>query len=258
VLHADRARAEAFGDDAERYERTRPSYPPELVDDLVAGGTPRVLDVGCGTGKAARLFAGRGCAVLGVEVDGRMAEIARSHGIEVEVAGFEAWEDRGRRFDLVVAGQAWHWVDPARGPAKAASVLDAAGRLAPFWNFRRQPAEQVRRAFDELYRRVAPEIADGAMALGAVPSSNQSAGPLRSIEESGLFGSCDIRRYRWQQRYTTRAWCDLIPTHSDHHLLAPDRLDALLEGVATLIDGLGGVLVVDYETTAVIAAKKGA
>ncbi len=86
-----------FGQDAVRYDRARPSYPTALIDDLVSDEPGRVLDVGCGTGKAARLFAARGCQVLGVEPDDRMAAVARSYGIPVEVATFEAWDPAGRR-----------------------------------------------------------------------------------------------------------------------------------------------------------------
>ena len=34
--HHDRGRAESFGDDAETYDSARPSYPEQLVDDLMA------------------------------------------------------------------------------------------------------------------------------------------------------------------------------------------------------------------------------
>ena len=57
-----------------------------------------------------------------------MAEVARRRGLAVEVAAFEAWEPAGRRFDAVVAGQAWHWIDPDAGAAKAAEVLRPGGR----------------------------------------------------------------------------------------------------------------------------------
>ncbi|GEM_PF-4217836 len=58
-MHEDRARAESFGalsfgEDAEGYERTWPSYPASLLDDLMAFEPRDVLDVGCGTGRAAR------------------------------------------------------------------------------------------------------------------------------------------------------------------------------------------------------------
>ena len=59
-LYADRSRAESFGSVAEQYDRYRPSYPAALIDDLVAPRPADVLDVGCGTGKAAVLLAARG------------------------------------------------------------------------------------------------------------------------------------------------------------------------------------------------------
>nr|WP_240197174.1 class I SAM-dependent methyltransferase [Nonomuraea lactucae] len=72
---------------------------------LPAPGPP-VLDVGCGTGIAARQFQAAGCRVLGVEPDSRMADFARPSGVEVDVATFEAWDLAGRTFDAVIAGQA--------------------------------------------------------------------------------------------------------------------------------------------------------
>src|SRR5436190_2520948 len=134
VIHEDRRRAGSFGEDAAQYDRARPSYPADLVDDLLTDRTRRVLDVGCGTGIAGRLFAGRGCDVLGVEPDARMAEVSRSHGLEVEVSKFETWEPDGRAFDLLVSGQAWHWIDPTVGPTKAGRVIRPGGRFAAFWN----------------------------------------------------------------------------------------------------------------------------
>ena len=81
-----RARAGSFGMDAEAYDRHRPSYPAVVVDVLLAGDTHAVVDVGCGTGKLGRLLAERGADVVGVEPDERMAEVARRHGLAVEVS----------------------------------------------------------------------------------------------------------------------------------------------------------------------------
>jgi SAM-dependent methyltransferase len=133
--HQYRQVAESFGADAERYDRGRPSYPGALVERIVAASPgPDVLDAGCGTGIAARQFQAAGCRVLGVDPDARMAGLARRSGIAVEVATFEAWDPAGRRFDAVIAAQAWHWVDPVAGAAKAALALRPGGRLAVFWN----------------------------------------------------------------------------------------------------------------------------
>jgi ubiquinone/menaquinone biosynthesis C-methylase UbiE len=102
--HQQRQVAESFGSDAERYDRARPHYPGALVDRIVATSPgPAVLDVGCGTGIAARQFQAAGCQVLGVDPDARMAGLARRSGVETEVAMFEAWDGAGRRFDAVIA-----------------------------------------------------------------------------------------------------------------------------------------------------------
>src|SRR5690348_8812287 len=131
--HQARQVAESFGADAERYDRARPRYPDALVDRIVAASPgPAVLDVGCGTGIEARQFRSAGCTVLGVDPDVRMAEFARRSGVAVEVATFEDWDPAGRVFDAVVAGQAWHWVDPVAGATKAAQVLRPGGLLAVF------------------------------------------------------------------------------------------------------------------------------
>src|SRR5215469_2345211 len=129
VTHRQRQVAESFGADAGRYDRARPSYPAALVDRIVAASPGHdVLDVGCGTGIAARLLAAAGCRVLGVDPDDRMAAVARQAGLEVEVARFEDWNGAGREFDAVIAAQAWHWVDPVAGAANAARVLRPGGR----------------------------------------------------------------------------------------------------------------------------------
>ena len=98
--HTNRTRAQSFGSDARAYDRVRPGYPPELIDDLVADGRRAALDVGCGTGKAARLLQARGVEVLGLEIDPRMAEVARGHGVPVVVTAFESWDADGESFDL--------------------------------------------------------------------------------------------------------------------------------------------------------------
>ncbi len=102
-------RSRLFDQQAEVCDRLRPSYPDTVIDELL-GPKPEgldVLDVGCGTGIASRQMAQRGAKVLGVELAPRMAEIARSHGINVELGAFEGWNAAGRTFDRVTSAQAW-------------------------------------------------------------------------------------------------------------------------------------------------------
>lgn len=155
--HRHRQVAESFGVDTERYDRARPPYPDALVDRIVTASPGLdVLDVGAGTGIEARQFQAAGCTVLGIEPDERMAAFARRSRVEVEVARFEDWQPAGRQFDAVIAGTAWHWVDPVTGAAKAAQVLRPGGRLAPFHHVPQLPAEVID-ALAEAHRQVAPD-----------------------------------------------------------------------------------------------------
>jgi SAM-dependent methyltransferase len=223
-----------------------------MVDALLAGEPARVLDVGCGTGKVARLFLTRGCDVLGVEPDSRMARVAESHGLQVEVAGFEAWDPGPRMYDLVVSGQAWHWIDPLVGSRKAAAILAPGGQLAIFWNRGRHDA-QTQAALDEAYLRFAP-----ALAKESVPRSNKPAdnnGGIAAIAATRLFAACERRTYVWGQRYSRDEWLDQLGTHSDHIALEPPQLARLLQAVGVAIDRLGGSISLHYETQLISAQR---
>lgn len=249
-VHRQRQRAESFGAVADEYDRIRPSYPPELIDELVERLAQRsgdVLDIGCGTGKAGRLLVEREVAVLGVEVDPAMAVVAREHGLAVEVCSFEAWDDAGRTFDLIISGQAWHWIDPDVGVTKAARLLRPEATLALFWNVA-ELAVDVRNDLDRVYRRLAPQLLNQASGGGS--DEPPYAGDLVC---SGLFRSVDQHRYRWQARYSRDQWVRLISTHSDHLTLSHWRRARLIGEVGDMIDRHGGAIVADYQTYAVLA-----
>jgi SAM-dependent methyltransferase len=256
--HRHRRVAESFGVDAERYDRSRPSYPAALVAAILAASPGLdVLDVGCGTGIEARQFQAAGCAVTGVEPDARMAEFARRSGIEVEVATFEDWDPAGRDFDAVVAGTAWHWVDPVAGAAKAARVLRPGGRLAPFHHvFQAPPA--VTEALATAYRRVAPDSPfDINRMMGSALDSFQPlfATMADGIRAVGAFGEPEQWRFGWECGYTTDQWLDQLPTFGALTQLPPDLLAQVLRAAGTAVDAMGGSFTMPYTTVVVTAAK---
>ncbi|HEY0935534.1 MAG TPA: methyltransferase domain-containing protein, partial [Trebonia sp.] len=213
--HLQRAIAEGFGTDAGRYDRARPGYPAGLVGRIAAASPGRdVLDAGCGTGIFSRLLAAAGCRVLGVDPDPRMAAAARALGTAAEVAAFEDWDPSGRSFDLVTAAQAWHWVDPAAGAAKAAAVLRPAGRLAVLWNVFEPPAE-LQRAFAAVYREVLPDSpAAGFWDQPALDGYRRTMGGRAAdgMRRAGAFSEPEEWLDRWQRPYTRGEWLDLVPT----------------------------------------------
>jgi SAM-dependent methyltransferase len=251
--------AESFGSDPERYDRTRPRYPDAMVERIATASPGRdVLDVGCGTGIVARQFQAAGCRVLGVDVDARMADWARRHGLEVEVAKFEAWDPAGRQFDAVVAGQTWHWVDPVSGAAKAAQALRPGGRLAVFWNGFELPPGLVE-AFAAVYRRVLPDWpAFQRLASGADAYSSQCAKTADGMAQAGAFGPSEQWRFGWDRPYSREEWLDQMLTSGFAGQLPPATLQEILAGIGAAIDVVGGSFMCHYTTVVVTAARKGA
>jgi SAM-dependent methyltransferase len=258
VRYERRDLAESFGTDAEQYDRARPSYPAALFDYLGASSGVRVLDVGSGTGIVSRLLLARGCEVLGVEPDARMAEVARRHGLSVEVARFEEWDPDGRTFDLLAAGQAWHWVDPVKGAARAAGILRPGGRVGVFWNHGQPPAG-LQAAFDDVYRRLIPE-----RALDLEPSppdayarpDEECLAAEAAFTAHGGFSDVHIRAFAHVRHYSRPEWLDQMPTHSDHRALPPEQLAAVIQAIGAAIESFGGSFEMRYRTWLVSGRRR--
>ena len=256
--HQYREMAESFGVDPERYDRTRPPYPDALVARIVAASPgPDVLDVGCGTGIAGRQFLAAGCRVLGVEPDERMAGFARRSGIEVEAGTFEAWDSAGRRFDAVVAGQAWHWVDPVAGAAKAAGVLRPGGRLAAFWHVF-EPPQEVADTAGAVFRRLVPGSPLNSAA--GPPTAGQIAGGFTAraaggMREAGGFGEPEQWQHDWQRSYTREEWLDQLGTSGGLTSLPPDQRAEVLGAVGAALEAIGPSITVRLNTVVIMAMR---
>ena len=218
---------------------------------------PDVLDVGCGTGIAARQFQAVGCRVLGVDPDARMVDLARRSGVEAEVAAFETWASAGREFDAVIAGQAWHWVDPIAGAAQAARILRSDGRLAAFWNAFQLPTE-VGEAISAVYRRIVPDSPLYQRWMPRLDSYSRlvtkAADGIRGV---AAFGEPERWRFDWDRLYTRAEWLDQVPTFGGHSQFPHTKLREILAGIGAAIDTVGGSFTMRYTTVVVTAVRIG-
>jgi SAM-dependent methyltransferase len=95
----------------------------------------RVLDLVTGTGFLSREFARRGCRVTGLDLSLPLMLEARRIDLEAQLASdylrsrVEVLPFRETTFDLVTAGQAWHWFDRRRAATEAHRVLRPEGAL---------------------------------------------------------------------------------------------------------------------------------
>ncbi len=235
-----------FNEVPELYDRVRPGYPGELIADLAAitGMSERssVLEVGCGTGQATRSLAGLGCSVTAVEPGAGMAALARRRlasfrDVQVESSTFEAWDDRGRRFDVLVAASSWHWVDPAIRWRRAHDVLRPAGWMALLGNvvIRRSGESEVYAETADLHERFCPGNPDwGHPPLeDDVCATGKGWGP--ASDSGGLFGPAVVRRYPTVQWFTGDGFADHLRSLSPYRRLPYDVREPLLDAVADRI-----------------------
>jgi SAM-dependent methyltransferase len=195
-----------FTDRAGAYAASRPSYPPEAIEVLLAGrGDPAhliVADLGAGTGISARLIASHGPRVLAVEPNAAMRDAA-APGDRVRFVNGTAEQTTlpAGSIDLVAAFQAWHWFDHAAAIAEAKRIVRPSGRMAAIYNERdeRDPFTAgfgaiVRRyALDGTEQRRADALAGFAAAFPAIV--RREFGYVHRLDRAGIHARATSSSY---------------------------------------------------------------
>ena len=184
------------------YDEARPGYPEELFDDAVElSGIPpggRILEIGCGTGKATMPFARRGYRVQCIELGEQLAAVAREKlgdypDVTVETGDFEDWPVEEAAFDLAFAATAFHWIDPAVGYPKLARVVKPGGAIAIFRHehVQSEMSDGFFESVQGFYREVGLDKNDEVGLLWPDEFPDHAS----EIDRSGRFGPVQVRRY---------------------------------------------------------------
>ncbi len=145
-----------FGKTAEDYAKYRPGFPASFFKELGKRGHVKagmtILDLGTGTGTIAHGLAEMGCTAVGLDPAERLLEQARRKALpnETYVAGSaEKLPFENASFDLVTAGQCWHWFDQGAAGKEIKRVLKPGGKLIiASFDFDPKPGNIVRVTLD--------------------------------------------------------------------------------------------------------------
>lgn len=171
------------------YRRGRPGYPAAATDWLAAmAGLDRrsvVLDLGAGTGNLTRPLLRHTRRVVAVEPVRAFRHTLRAlEGVAVVAGTAGSLPIRSSSFDLVTAGQAFHWFANRESVEQIGRVLRPDGWLALVWNVR-PPEPELHRAVNDVlapYRGRAPGYANGEWRRAFDHSEVLTLGPRRSWE----------------------------------------------------------------------------
>ncbi|HEY2670355.1 MAG TPA: class I SAM-dependent methyltransferase [Rugosimonospora sp.] len=271
IPNIDSIRARSFGAVAANYDKFRPRYPDQLVDDVVAllPGR-RVLEVGAGTGIATAAFAARGMAMTCVEPDPEMAAVlsakfAGNAEPHVEVATFEDWSaarpagDPG--FDGLISGQAWHWTDPKTRWADAGAAIRSGGVIALFWNEDHYADPRLVAAYTAAYDKRGIEIR--SVHEEPMPDPERivdrelpEGWPAAHTEAAGYFADLRTHRYHWTRRMTVTDYVARINTTSAHLILSDEVRDDMSAELIETLTGYGDEVELPMTTDLATAIRR--
>jgi SAM-dependent methyltransferase len=226
-----------FDEIAVEYDRHRPTYPDELIDQacLVAGVArgDRVLEVGCGSGQLTRGLVARELRVTAVEPGKSLIALAGQNlagagDVEFVNASFEDASLPREHFQAVFSASAFHWVDPEVSWQKTADVLAPGGTLAlvQYCGVEEPRTKPDQDAMLAAMSKVAPDIAAGW------PTYRDLEATLAGMEERrdnvsevwAWLGGYDIGR-DYAGRLFGDAEVAVMPKLMEH---TPDELNALV------------------------------
>jgi SAM-dependent methyltransferase len=221
-------RGRSFDAWAGEYDRYRPTYPDDLfafiAQQLELPQTPRVADLGAGTGRASISMASLGWRVTAVEPGGPMLDVLRSRAVEdglpIETvqATAEATGLPAASFDLATAAQAFHWFDKAAALIEIARIVRPGGGLALFWNVR----DEARSPFVAEYHRILERY--GGVAEGKYLQAGRASGrssTREALESATGFRSPQLHELRHELTTTANGFIGMAFTAS--YIRALDR-----------------------------------
>jgi SAM-dependent methyltransferase len=235
-----------FDATALEYDRYRPRYPEGVFDDIVKLGCvppgAGVIEIGAGTGIATEALIGRGLEVTALDPSPTMSAVSMGklgQRARFVVGRFEDAELDGP-VALVAAFNAWHWIEPQRGIARAAELLTPGGCLALVWT------EVVSWGADPFGDRLVEEFgAPWAIDRDLVLSS------VGAVGEGGRFDDFQVRRHRFERTLDAATFVAVTRTYGGAH--RPERDETLRR---LIDDEFGGTVTKVEEAVLYLAALR--
>jgi len=247
-----------FDNNAIAYDKYRPSYPNEAVEELIElsqiGTNDKLLEIGCGTGQITIDFLKRGYEVIAIEKGASLSKIAKSkvekYGKgQIINASFEAWMPN-EKFKLMISAQAFHWIDKEKGIDKTLGLLEGNGAIGLIWNVDESQETEFWRQTSRVYEKYLPLKQKRKSMEGVIREywdyMNNRKG-LKNVE---------IRNYKWQQRYAKDDYLGLLSTFSPQMSIEAGMRKKFFKEIESIIENNGNQVLRYYKTVLLFARKR--
>jgi len=249
-----------FNTQAERYERMRPGYVPQLYEEIFRhvrlDETSAAVEVGIGGGQATEPVLKTGCQLTAVEYGDQLAEICRRkfaaypnfRAVTCKFEDYPAVEDS---CDLVFSASAFHWIPEEIGYPKVYRMLRPGGVFARFANhpFKDKSRPGMHEALQEVYAVYMP----GSLVPNEY-SEEQAAARARIAEKYG-FTDISHHLYRRTRDFTAAQYVELLGTYSDHIAIEEKTRGRFFADIEAAINRMGGEITI-FDTIDLQLARK--
>ncbi len=257
-MHINRSLRTSFGKVSSLYDKSRVTYPTELIDDIITYSQLKpnatILDVGCGSGQATLPFAEKEYVIIGLDISKDLLTIAKEKcskfkKAKFKLSSFEKAKFNKNSFDLIISGLAWHWVEPEERYEKASRLLKDNGSLALFWSYQQKDKSQIVTEVGkvlELYSRKksGPRMKDYANSV------------YKELQQHPLFTNIEKRKYFIMMHFSKENYVNLVLTYSGVLKLSITEQTKLKNDLNKILKKFKEPLIIPYEYILILAKKK--
>ncbi len=208
--------SEMFNQMSEYYDKYRPNYPDEIIKTIIDKANlcsgSKLLEIGCGSGKATEQFAHRDFEILAIDPGEDLISRAKSRfndgNINFVNSRFENYNFPNHYFDAIISAQAFHWLQRPKCYDLCADALNSKAWLMPFWNI--ELVGETELDF-ELYKII--ERYDAyTSTMKKRDYENRVESISNEIEQSGKFSKPKVIQVYWDKTYTAEEYLGFCMT----------------------------------------------
>ncbi len=250
----------SFSKISNTYQSGRKGYVSKVFLDILGFSKTKksgiILDVGCGTGLSTFYFAKKGYNIIGLDIGKELLDKAKFYtknfsNAKYLLGSFEKIKLKPNYFDLIISGQAFHWLNPKVAYKKSAHILKKGGSLAIFAKYHNYSKSELMQKVRKLYLKYCKNY--NPAKIGA---KNFIADFGEGIRKSGLFTIPKIKQYKSEFKYTKKEYKDLILSMSWVTSLNKKTKKIFVEELNKLLGGEKENFRLPYTTVLILAKKK--